>query len=375
MKPESTRPEWVPLEGGEAFATKIVTGVPPPPIFSSGGSVSPVPPSDVTLLARRILTGDRIALARGITLVESRSPAHRAAADDLLEQVTPRAGGALRIGITGVPGAGKSTFIDALGLQMCEAGWRVAVLSVDPSSPVTGGSILGDKTRMERLSRRPEAFIRPSPSGGELGGVARRTRETITLCEAAGFDTVLVETVGVGQSEVVVRGMVDCFLVLMIAGAGDELQGMKKGILELADVLVVNKADGENRVRAEAARLEFSRALHYLAGQEGEWQVPVLACSAQTGERVDEVWQAMERFIGQSRTRGEFDARRSAQQLTWLQALIEEGLRDLLLGDAAARAEHAEIARQVESGTLLPAAAARRLLQNLGWERKHKRRE
>jgi LAO/AO transport system kinase len=375
MKPESTRPEWVPSEGGEAFATKIVTGVPPPPIFSTTGSISPVPPSDVTLLARRILTGDRMALARGITLVESRSPAHRAAADDLLGQVTIRAGGALRIGITGVPGAGKSTFIDALGLQMCEAGWRVAVLSVDPSSPVTGGSILGDKTRMERLSRHPSAFIRPSPSGGELGGVARRTRETITLCEAAGFDTVLVETVGVGQSEVVVRGMVDCFVVLMIAGAGDELQGMKKGILELADVLIVNKADGDNRVRAEAARLEFSRALHYLAGQEGEWQVPVLACSAQTGEGVDGVWQAIERFITQSRGRGEFDARRGAQQLTWLQALIEEGLRERLLGDAIARAEHAEIVRQVESGTLLPAAGARRLLQNLGWERKHKRRE
>jgi LAO/AO transport system kinase len=371
----STTPEWAPPEGGEGFATRIVPGVPPAPAMSGGGSASPIPPSEVTLLTKRILSGDRTALARGITLVESRASIHRVAAEELLEQVTARAGGALRIGITGVPGAGKSTFIEALGMQMCSAGWRVAVLSVDPSSPVTGGSILGDKTRMERLARHPAAFIRPSPSGGELGGVARRTRETITLCEAAGFDTVLVDTVGVGQSEVVVRGMVDCFLVLMIAGAGDELQGMKKGILELADVLVVNKADGENRLRAEAARLEFSRALHYLAGEPDVWQAPVLTCSAQTGEGVMEVWHTVEKFISQARSRGEFDARRRNQQLTWLQALIEEGLRERLLASPAMRAQHAAIARDVVSGTLSPAAGAHCLLQNLARTTKHKRDE
>lgn len=364
MREASTQPDWAPPEGGEGFATKIVAGAPAAAAVS-GGSFSPIPPSDAALLAKRILKGDRVALAKGITLIESRSPAHRAAADELLEAVKDRTGASLRVGITGVPGAGKSTFIDALGIQMCEAGWHVAVLSVDPSSPVTGGSILGDKTRMERLARHPHAFIRPSPSGGELGGVARRTRETIALCEAAGFDTVLVETVGVGQSEVVVRGMVDCFLVLMIAGAGDELQGIKKGILELADVLVVNKADGDNRTRAEAARLEYARALHYLAPEKEAWQVPVLACSAQTGEGVAEVWNVVEKFVGQARSRGEFDARRGAQELTWLQTLVEEGLRELMLADPVVRAEQAEVVRLVASGALTPASGARRLLAKM----------
>ncbi|MFZ5494375.1 MAG: methylmalonyl Co-A mutase-associated GTPase MeaB [Verrucomicrobiota bacterium] len=364
MSAASTSPDWVPPEGGEGFATRIVAGVPAPAAKSREPAAPPGPESPGTL-ANRIFEGDRVALARGITLVESRSSVHRAAAVELLELLNARAGGSLRIGITGAPGAGKSTFLDTLGVQLCESGWRVAVLSVDPSSPVTGGSILGDKTRMARLARHPHAFIRPSPSGGELGGVARRTRETITLCEAAGFDTVLVETVGVGQSEVLVRDMVDCFVVLMLAGAGDELQGMKKGILELADVLVVNKADGENRARAEAARLEFSRALHYLTGHEGAWQPPVLTCSAQTGAGVAEVWQAVEKFIGHARGRGDFDARRNLQQLTWLRTLIEEGLHELLLADPAVRAEQAEIVRLVADGTLPPATGARRLLRKI----------
>ncbi len=359
----STRPDWVPPEGGEGFATRIVSGMPAAttPARSAPRQAS----MDPRALARGILAGDRIALARAITLVESRAPAHRADAIALLELLRPRAGGALRVGITGVPGAGKSTFIEALGTFLCEAGSRVAVLSVDPSSPVTGGSILGDKTRMERLARHERAFIRPSPSGCELGGVARRTRETITLCEAAGFDLVLVETVGVGQSEVAVRGMVDCFLVLMIAGAGDELQGMKKGILELSDVLVVNKADGENRARAEAARLEFSRALHYLAGRAGEWRTPVLACSARTGRGVADVWAEVERFIGQSRARGEFDARRGGQELASFQVLLEEGLHEMLFADPAVRAERDEITRLVKSGALTPAAGAQRLLAKI----------
>jgi len=364
MKPDSTQPDWAPTEGGEGFATKVVAGVPAPSSVHPGSGPAAATP-DVATLVKQILAGDRTALARGITLVESRAPAHRAAADDLLQRLTPHAGGALRVGITGVPGAGKSTFIDALGMQLCTADWHVAVLSVDPSSPVTGGSILGDKTRMERLARHPAAFIRPSPSGCELGGVARRTRETITLCEAAGFDTVLVETVGVGQSEVVVRGMVDCFLVLMIAGAGDELQGMKKGILELADVLVVNKADGDNQVRAEAARLEFSRALHYLAGSEGAWQTPVLTCSAQTAAGLPEVWAEVEKFVALARSRGEFDARRCAQDLTWLQSLVEEGLREAFLASPAVRAEQAEIIAQVSAGTLSPVAGAHRLLKKI----------
>ncbi len=317
-------------------------------------------------LAERIAAGDRTALARGITLVESRAATHRTAAMELLERLTPRAGGAQRVGITGAPGAGKSTFIDVLGLQLCEAGRRVAVLSVDPSSPVSGGSILGDKIRMERLSRHRAAFIRPSPSGCELGGVARRTRETITLCEAAGFDTVLVETVGVGQSEVVVREMVDCFLVLMIAGSGDELQGIKKGIIELADVLAVNKADGDNRMRAEATRLEFARALHYLAPGEGAWQPPVLSCSAVTGEGVGEVWSAVQKFFVHSGLTGAFAGRRRTQALAWLRSLVEQGLQDAFLGNPAVRASRAELEAGVAAGQISAPTGARKLLAAAG---------
>jgi LAO/AO transport system kinase len=355
------QPDWVPPEGGEGFATRVVAGATGNPAFRSKSI--PAAPLDTQSLATRILAGERAALARGITLVESRAEAHRGAAEHLLELLTPKAGGAQRVGITGVPGAGKSTFIDALGARLCGEGHRVAVLSVDPSSPVTGGSILGDKTRMEKLSRQPTAFIRPSPSGGELGGVARRTRESITLCEAAGYDIVLVETVGVGQSEVMVRGMVDCFVVLMIAGAGDELQGMKKGILELADVLAVNKADGENQLRAEATRLELGRALHYLSTEPGIWQPPVLACSATTGSGVGELWAAVQDYFAAGTLNGLIAGRRRNQDLAWLHALVEEGLRAAFLRNPAVRAIQSETEREVGAGLLAPPVAARRLLK------------
>jgi LAO/AO transport system kinase len=273
----------------------------------------------------------------------------------------------MRVGITGVPGAGKSTFIDALGARLCERGRRVAVLSVDPSSPVTHGSILGDKTRMEALSRQANAFIRPSPSGGELGGVARRTRETIVLCEAAGFDIVIVETVGVGQSEVLVRGMVDCFFVLMVAGTGDELQGIKKGILELADILAVNKADGDNKARAEAARREFSRALHYLSPPAGVWQPQVLTCSAVSGEGIDEVWVMIETFFARGRAGGEFAFRRQEQAQTWLDALVMEGLREAYARRSGLAPLLADVEAQVRSGNLPAPEGARRLLDAAGF--------
>lgn len=364
MSKSPTRPDWVPPGGGEGFATRVVAGVPAASAAAHVPARSRLPA--VPVLAERIAAGDRTALARGITLVESRAAGHRAAARELLERLTPRAGGAQRVGITGVPGAGKSTFIDALGLQLCEAGQRVAVLSVDPSSPVSGGSILGDKTRMERLSRHRSAFIRPSPSGCELGGVARRTRESITLCEAAGFNVVLVETVGVGQSEVVVREMVDCFLVLMIAGAGDELQGMKKGIIELADVLAVNKADGDNRMRAEATKLEFARALHYLASEEGAWSPPVLSCSATTGPGVAEVWSAVQDFFAHTRRSGAFAERRRTQALAWLQSLVEQGLQEAYLSNPAVQAARAEFEAMVAGGQMSAPAGARRLLTAAG---------
>jgi len=363
MTPPSQRPDWVPPDAGAEFATRVVAGTPAPAVPPS--VVKRRAPDDVSALAAAIRAGNRVALARGITLIESRAAAHRALADELLHALSPDSGGAVRVGITGPPGAGKSTFIDTLGTQLCQAGKRVAVLSVDPSSPITHGSILGDKARMESLSRQPNAFIRPSPSGCELGGVARRTRETIVLCEAAGFEVVIVETVGVGQSEVLVRGMVDCFLVLLIAGAGDELQGIKKGIIELADVLTVNKADGDNRVRAEAARNELVRALHYLSSPEGAWEVPVLTCSAATSEGVGDVWRAVERYMNHMRQCGAFDARRRAQALDWLDALVLEGLRELFAAHPQVAALRRELEHQVAAGLVPAPSAAKQLLAAL----------
>lgn len=365
MANESSRPDWVPDDAGREFTTRVVAGeiAPAPDGHARRRRAAESPEA----LAAAIRTGDRGALARGITLIESRAAVHRAAAGELLRLLTPLAGGAMRVGITGVPGAGKSTFIDALGVQLCDQGRRLAVLSVDPSSPVTHGSILGDKTRMESLSRRPNAFIRPSPSGGELGGVARRTRETVVLCEAAGFDTVIVETVGVGQSEVLVRGMVDCFLVLMVAGTGDELQGIKKGILELADILSVNKADGDNKQRAEAARREFSRALHYLAAPEGAWQPQVLTCSAVSGEGIAAVWAMVQKFFEQAHASGEFSLRRQEQAQAWLDALVMEGLREAYARRSGLAPLLAEVEAQVRMGRLPAPEGARRLLDAAGF--------
>lgn len=365
MPNPSTRPDWVPAEAGTEFATRIVPGE--PVRAPDRQPVKRRAAESAEALAAGIRAGDRGALARGITLIESRATSHRGPAEALLNLLTPHAGGAMRVGVTGAPGAGKSTFIDALGVLLCSRGRRVAVLSVDPSSPVTHGSILGDKTRMENLSRLPSAFIRPSPSGGELGGVARRTRETIVLCEAAGFEVVLVETVGVGQSEVLVRGMVDCFLVLLLAGAGDELQGIKKGILELADVLAVNKADGENRERAEAARREFSRALHYLSAPAGAWQQQVLSCSAVTNEGIGAVWDMIQKFFDHARQGGAFAGRRREQALAWLDSLVAEGLREAYASKRGVTNLRAQLESQVGAGLVSAPVASRQLLMAAGF--------
>jgi LAO/AO transport system kinase len=289
------------------------------------------PPPDV--LAEGILAGNRTHLARGITLMESQAPAHNAAAADLLARCLPHSGGSLRLGITGVPGAGKSTFIESFGLWLCERGHRLAVLAVDPSSARTGGSILGDKTRMEDLSRHPSAFIRPSPSGTNLGGVAARTREAMLLCEAAGYDILLIETVGVGQSEVTVRSMTDCFILLQIAGAGDELQGIKKGIVELADLILVNKADGDNRSRAERARSEYARVLQYLQPATPDWKPVALAVSALDGIGLDKVWETLEHFTAGQRAAGHFTARRQVQLRDWFHGLLREEILRRALAD------------------------------------------
>jgi LAO/AO transport system kinase len=299
--------------------------------------------------------GDRAILARAITLVESEQPAHAELAQTVLEALLPESGGAYRLGISGVPGAGKSTFIDALGTMLTGQGHRVAVLAVDPTSSISGGSILGDKTRMATLSNDENAFIRPSPTSGTLGGVARKTRETILLCEAAGFDAVLVETVGVGQSEIIVAGMVDFFLVLLIAGAGDELQGIKRGILEVADMLAINKADGDNRQRATSARASYQSALRLMrAGSEP----PVVTCSALEKTGLDEIWALIVETRREQEADGVLQRKRQAQQVRWMWDMIEDGLRRALRGDPELSSLITELEEAVGSGRVTPSAAA-----------------
>lgn len=310
----------------------------------------------------RLRAGDRAALGRAITLVESRRPGDRPDADALLERLLPFAGGALRVGITGMPGVGKSTLIEALGRRLTAAGHRVAVLAVDPSSARSGGSILGDKTRMPELAHDPRAFIRPSPSGGALGGVARRTRESIVVVEAAGYDVVLVETVGVGQSEVMVANMVDFFLVLTLAGGGDELQGIKRGILELADLLVVTKADGDNAAAARRARAEYGGALALMQPRSPEWKPRVEVCSAVTGEGLDALWAAIEAHRAALRATGAWDRRRGEQRVHWLWQSIRDGLEEALAGHAGATARLGALEQAVREGTLTPDGAAAEVL-------------
>ncbi len=311
-------------------------------------------------LVEGVLAGDRVRLARAITLVESNAPAHFAQAQALLTEVLPHTGGAIRIGITGVPGAGKSTLIEALGLFLLERGMKLGITAVDPSSTITGGSILGDKTRMERLSAQPAAFIRPSPSGGTLGGVARKTT---LLFEAAGYDVVLVETVGVGQSEVSVRSMVDFFLLVLAPGAGDELQGIKKGVVELADAVLINKADGASRLLALASRGEYERALHYLQPATEGWQTPALAASALSGEGLPELWETIQRFVALTRDNGVFAQRRREQERDWMRTLVEEALRERFLREPRVQALFPQLEAAVMEGRLPAASAAQALLK------------
>jgi len=316
---------------------------------------------------RGVRAGDRAVLGRAITLVESAHPEHRRQADALLAALLPHTGGAHRVGVTGVPGVGKSTFIEALGTHLTGAGRRVAVLAVDPSSATGGGSLLGDKTRMTWLGSDPRAFVRPSPAGGALGGVAARTREALLVCEAAGFDVVLVETVGVGQSEALVASMVDSFLLLLLAGAGDELQGIKRGVVELADVLAVTKADGENLERARAAAAEAQRALHYLRPRSATWRPPVLCVSALGGSApegtgVAAVWQRLEQHRARLEHSGELAARRREQQVSWLWDLVREGVLTCLRAHPAAAGAANELERAVAEGSTTPGQAAARLL-------------
>ncbi|GAA1480255.1 methylmalonyl Co-A mutase-associated GTPase MeaB [Gordonia sinesedis] len=317
---------------------------------------------DVEALADGVAADRRADLARAITLVESTRPDHRAAAQELLLRLTPHAGRSFRVGITGVPGVGKSTTIEALGMYLLERGHKVAVLAVDPSSTRTGGSILGDKTRMGRLAVHPDAYIRPSPTSGTLGGVAKATRETIVLLEAAGFDVVLVETVGVGQSEVTVANMVDTFTFLTLARTGDSLQGIKKGVLELADVVVVNKADGKHVNEARSAARELKNALKMIYPHDALWVPPVLTMSAQENTGVDDFWAAVERHHAVLVENGEFESRRSAQQIDWTWSMVRDMLLARLADDPNVTEIRADVESRVRTGTLTPALAAQEIL-------------
>ena len=324
---------------------------------------APNPSPEVSAHADSLLAGDRAALARAITLVESAAPQHHEAAQSLLALLLPHTGNSIRIGITGPPGAGKSTFIETFGSYLTGRGHKVAVLAVDPSSALTRGSILGDKTRMERLSRDKKAFIRPSPTSGVLGGVAGKTREAILLCEAAGYNVILVETVGTGQSEVALRSMVDFLLLLLITGAGDELQGIKKGVIENADAVVINKADGDNIAAANDARAQFERALCYVAPATDGWRTRVITASALTGAGIAEIWTAVGEYIETTKRSGSFEQRRAEQRVEWLHSALEGKVRAYLYGNQAVRAALPELEAAVTTGELPASAAADALLR------------
>jgi LAO/AO transport system kinase len=317
----------------------------------------------MTALAEQVRAGDRRALARAITLVESTREDHRVEADALLDELLPATGNATRVGISGPPGVGKSTFIEALGFEVLKRDHRLAVLAVDPSSRRSGGSILGDKTRMSELARHDDVFIRPSPAGTQLGGVARHSREAMLLCEAAGFDVSCIETIGVGQSEVAVADMVDVFLLLVPPGGGDELQGIKRGIMELADLVVVNKADGDLAPAAGRTAADYRNAVHLLRPKWRSWTTEVLTCSAIERIGIGEVWEAVERFERAMRDSGELAELRGRQATTWLWTSLQDGLLDELRGDAAVRHLLADLEREVAAGTISPTVAARKILE------------
>ncbi len=372
---DSKKPEWTPHDAGDAFASHVMPGVSAGhdgldnhKKEQSAGKRPLRRQLSIEDYTNGVLAGDRVILARAITLIESNAPRHFEEAQEVLKQLLPHSGGSIRVGITGAPGAGKSTLIEALGVMLVEQGHKVAVLAVDPTSSITKGSILGDKTRMENLATLPDAFIRPSPTGGMLGGVARKTRESMLVCEAAGFDVILIETVGTGQSEISVRSMVDFFLLLLITGAGDELQGIKKGVMELADAVLINKADGDNKIRAQAARAEYNRALHYLTPATEGWHTRAYTASAVSGEGLAHIWEIIERFCRKTKNSGVFDARRRAQLMEWLHALVEEQLHAYFYNQPIVKEQLAGIEQQVAEGALPATSAARQLIQLLRLE-------
>ncbi len=368
----TSKPEWAPEEDDGKFACGVMSGI-DGITDTTVGNLNPAlkdgtmkPKSKMILSAddfiKGVASGDRGILSRAITLIESNNPKHFSKAQRVLQGLLPKTGKALRVGITGVPGAGKSTTIEAFGNMLCDMGHRVAVLAVDPTSSVTKGSILGDKTRMGTLSRRPEAFIRPSPAGGTLGGVARKSRETMLLCEAAGYDVILVETVGVGQSETTVRSMVDFFMLIVLTGAGDELQGIKKGIMELADAIVVNKADGDNYLKAKVARGEYERMIEYIRPATEGWRTHAYLASAVTKAGLKELWDVIRAFSKVTHDSGVFQKRRDSQLLDWVHSMIDEHLHNLFFDDPVVLGRMPEIKDAVLGGTISPTQAVAELI-------------
>ncbi|MEG1849488.1 MAG: methylmalonyl Co-A mutase-associated GTPase MeaB [Oscillospiraceae bacterium] len=368
------KPEWQPDGAGDEYACQVMTGVDEAALAAkrTAANFSVVRRRELSLndYIEGILGCDRMILSRAITLVESNAPRHFALGQEIVQRILPYTGKATRVGITGVPGAGKSTFIEALGNQLCDQGHRIAVLAVDPSSTVSRGSILGDKTRMENLSKRPEAFIRPSPSSGTLGGVTRKSRETLLLCEAAGFDTILVETVGVGQSETTVRSMVDFFLVVVLTGAGDDLQGIKKGVIETADAILVNKADGENKRRAMIARSEYEQVLHYLRPATEGWTTKAYTCSARTGEGIGEIWAVVAEFMARMNESGILVSRRQQQTLSWVKQMTEEHIRNVILSNPKVISRMEEVEQKILSDSISATMAAQSLISAIETELK-----
>lgn len=379
----TSKPSWVPEEPDEKFACSVMSGI-EGVRDTTTGNINPLLSSGRMKPKRRlimsedeyvngVLKGDRMVLSRAITLIESNSSKHFAKAQRVLQRLLPHTGRALRIGITGVPGAGKSTIIEAFGNMLCDRGHRVAVLSVDPTSSVTKGSILGDKTRMGTLSRREEAYIRPSPAGGTLGGVARKSRETMLMCEAAGYDVILIETVGVGQSETTVRSMVDFFMLVVLTGAGDDLQGIKKGIMELADAIVINKADGDNLLKAKVARGEYERMIEYIRPATEGWQTHAYTCSAYTKDGIPELWEVIRAFREVTEKSGVFQKRRQGQLLEWMHSMIDEHLHSLFFEDPVITGRMPEVREAVLQGVISPTQAVKELVNMFDVDRAARR--
>lgn len=353
------KPEWAPHGAGAEFASSVVPGKETVSLPKTRRSIKK---RDIDTVEAGVKAGNRTLLSHAITLVESNSPKHFELAQELLGRLLPNSGNSIRIGITGVPGVGKSSFIERFGLYLISQGKKVAVLAIDPSSSISRGSILGDKTRMEMLSRNEMSFIRPSPSSGVLGGVARKTRESIVLCEAAGYDVILIETVGVGQSEITVRSLVDFFLLMQITGAGDELQGIKKGIMELADLIVVHKADGDNVQRALIAAREYNNALHYIRNATRGWDTQALTCSSKTGAGIEDIWTSIIKFWLETGASGVFQDRRAKQTSAWFEDLLAEAVLGKFFNNPTIKSKLPEIRSKISTGEIPVAYAVSMLL-------------